>query len=152
MMKSKLLDAAALLLCLVGAFYLFQGIWALGATEEFKDLWAQMIGDTVTPSPVLTMAVQFFGVLKVVFGAFLAIVALIPLRRGEKWSWFTILVLYGIDAVFLIILWSPRAPFMYLFVLMWAAALCLSVKPVFGKRKKERGETSSQQAVAQTPS
>jgi hypothetical protein len=94
----------------------------------------EMMGETVTPSPVLTMAVQFFGVLKVVFGAFLAIVALIPLRRAEKWAWFTILVLYGIDAVFLIILWAPYAPFMYLFVLMWAIALCLSAKPVFGKR------------------
>ena len=133
-MKSKLLNAAVVLLCLVGAFCIFQGIWALVAAEGYAKIWAEMMGETLTPSPVLTMAVQFFGVLKVVFGAFMAIVALIPLRRGEKWSWFTILVLYGIDAVFLIILWAPYAPFMYLFVLMWAAALCLSAKPVFGKK------------------
>ena len=132
-MKSKLLNAAIVLICIIGAFYIFQGIWALVATEGYTTIWAEMMGEPLTPSPVLTMAVQFFGVLKVVFGAFMAIVALIPLRRAEKWSWFTILVLYGIDAVFLIILWAPYAPFMYLFVLMWAAALALSAKPVFGK-------------------
>ena len=133
-MKGKLLNAAAVLICLVGVFYIFQGIWALVAAEGYTRIWAEMMGETVTPSPVLTMAVQFFGVLNIVFGAFLAIVALIPLRKGQKWAWFTILVLYGIDAVFLIILWAPYAPFMYLFVLMWAAALCLSAKPVFVKR------------------
>ena len=133
-MKSKLLNAAVVLICIIGAFYIFQGIWALVATEGYTKLWAEMMGETVTPSPVLTMAVQFFGVLKLIFGGFMAIVALIPLRKVEKWAWFTILVLYGIDAVFMIILWAPYAPFMYLFVLMWVAALCLSAKPVLGKK------------------
>jgi hypothetical protein len=133
-MKSKLLNAAVVLICLVGAFYIFQGLWVLVATEGYTKMWAEMMGETVTPSPVLTMAVQFFGVLKLVFGAFMAIVALIPLRKAEKWAWFTILVLYGIDAVFLIILWASYAPFMYLFVLMWVVALALSAKPVLGKK------------------
>ena len=62
-MKSKLLNAAAVLICLVGAFYIFQGIWALVAAKGYTKIWAEMMGETVTPSPVLTTAVQFFGVL-----------------------------------------------------------------------------------------
>jgi len=51
-MKSRLLNAAAVLICFVGAFYIFQGIWALVATEGFAKMWAEMMGETLTISPI----------------------------------------------------------------------------------------------------
>ena len=133
-MKSKLLNVAAILLCIVAAWSIFEGIWALVATEGYTKSWAEMMGETVVQSPVLTMAVQFFGVYKLIGFAFIAIVALIPLRKAERWAWFSILILGGISAVFGIILWAPYAPLVYLLVLLLIAALVLSAIPIFGKK------------------
>jgi hypothetical protein len=129
----KKLNVAAILMCIIGAFGVFQGIWGVGATESFTQEWAEMMGTTVNGSAVLTMAVQFYAVYHFVGLALLAVIAVIPLRRGEKWAWLSILILGGIGLGFGIALWAPYAPYMYLFLAMWVAALALSAKPCLGK-------------------
>jgi len=131
----KKLNAAAILICIIAAYAVFESIWAIAATEGFIQTWAAMMGTTAKESAVLTMAVQFFGVYHLVALVSLAIVAVIPLRRAEKWAWFTILVLGGIGLGSAIVLWAPYAPVMYVWVAMWIAALALSAKPSL--RKKE---------------
>ena len=125
----KKLNAAAVLICIIAAFGVVQGIWAIAATENFTQMWAEMMGTTTSESAVLTMAVQFYAVYHFIALVLLAVVAVIPLRRAEKWAWFSILVFGGIGLGFGIALWAPYAPFMYVLFAMWVAALALSAKP-----------------------
>ena len=129
----KKLNAAAILMCLVGALGLFQGVWGTVATESFTQEWAEMMGTTVDESAVLTMAVLFYAVYHFIALALLAVIAVIPLRRAEKWAWFSILVFGVIGFGFGLAFWAPHAPFMYGFFTMWIAALALSAKPCLRK-------------------
>jgi hypothetical protein len=129
------LNAAAILICIIAAYGVFESIWALVATEGFIQTWAAMMGTTAKESAVLTMAVQFFAVYHLVALVSLAIVAVIPLRRAERWAWITILVLGGISLGSTGILWAPYAPFFYVLLAMWIGALALSAKSSL--RKKE---------------
>jgi hypothetical protein len=131
----KKLDAAAILMCINAAYAVFEGIWALAATGGYIETWAAMMGTTAKESAVLTMAVQFFAVYHLLALISLAIIAVIPLRRAERWAWFTILVLGGIGLGWGVALWAPYFPFIYLFVAMWIAALALSAKPCLGKKE-----------------
>jgi len=129
----KKLNAAAILMCLVGALGVFEGVWGIAATESYIQEWAEMMGTTVTGSAVLTMAVQFFSAYHFIALALLAVIAVIPLRRAEKWAWYSILVFGAISFGFGIALWFQYAPYMYLFFAMWIAALALSAKPCLQK-------------------
>jgi len=129
----KKLNAAAILMCIMAGYAVFEAIGSLAMTEGFIQTWAEMMGTTAGESAVLTMAVQFFGAYHFIAWALLAVVAVIPLRRAERWAWITILVSGGIGWGFGIALWFPYAPFMYVFLAMWAAALALSAKPCLAK-------------------
>jgi len=134
-MESKRLNTAAVLMCIIGAFGLFQFAWGVAATQSFTQMWAEMMGTTVSGSAVLALAVKFYAVYHFIALGLLAVVAVIPLRRAEKWAWFSILVFGGIGLGFGIALWAPYAPFMYAFLAMWIAALELSAKPVFQEQR-----------------
>ena len=131
----KKLNVAAILICIIGAFGVFQFVWGIAATEGFIQAWAEMMGTTASESAVLTVAVLFYAVYHFIALALLAVLAVIPLRRAEKWAWFSILVFGGIGLGFGIALWAPYAPYMYVFLAMWAAALALSAKPILGKKE-----------------
>ena len=114
---------------------MFQFVWGIAATEGFIQAWAEMMGTTASESAVLTVAVLFYAVYHFIALALLAVLAVIPLRRAEKWAWFSILVFGGIGLGFGIALWAPYAPYMYVFLAMWAVALALSAKPILGKKE-----------------
>ena len=130
----KKLNTAAILMCIIGAFGVFQGIWVLVSTEGFTREWAEMMGTTATQSAVLTLAVQFYAIYHFIALGLLAVMAVIPLRRAERWAWFSILIFGGIGLGFGIALWAPYAPFMYAIFAMWIAALALSAQPCFRKK------------------
>ena len=113
---------------------MIESIWAIAAPENFIQIWAEMMETTAKESVVLTMAVQFFGVYQLIAWVSLAVVAVVPLRRAEKWAWFTILILGGIGFGFFVALWAAYAPFMYVFLAIWIAALALSAKPSLRKK------------------
>jgi len=131
----KKLNATAILMCIIGAFGVFQFVWGVAATASFTKMWAEMMGTTFTGSTVLTLAVKFYAVYHFIALVLLAVVAVIPLRRAEKWAWFSILILGGIGLGFGIALWAPYFPFMYVLLAMWIAALALSAKPCLGKKE-----------------
>ena len=131
----KKLNAAAVLMCIIGAFGVFQFVWGVAATESFTQMWAEMMGTTASGSAVLTLAVKFYAVYHFIALALLAVIAVIPLRKAEKWAWFSILVFGGIGLGFGLALWAPYAPFMYAFLAMWIAALALSAGPCLGKKE-----------------
>lgn len=130
----KKLTIAAILICILAAYGIFESVWALVATEDFIQTWGDMMGTTAGKSAVLTMAVQFFGVHHLVSLVALAILALIPLRRAEKWAWYSILGLGGFALAWAVALWAPYAPPVYVLLALWIAALALSAKPVLGKQ------------------
>jgi len=130
----KKLNAAAILMCIIAAFGVFQGIWGIGATESFTQAWAEMMGTTVNESAVLIMAVQFYAVYHFIALVLLAVVAVIPLRRGEKWAWVPILISGGIGLGSGMALWFRYAPFLYVLFAMWVAAVALSAKPSLAKK------------------
>jgi hypothetical protein len=132
--KLKKLNIAAVLMCIIGAFGVFQGIWGVAATESFTQEWAEMMGTNASESAVLTMAVRFYAVYHFIALVLLAVVAVIPLRRAERWAWFSILVFGGIGLGFGIALWAPYFPFMYVLFAMWVAALAVSAKPCLQKK------------------
>jgi hypothetical protein len=135
MSRLKRLNTAAVLMCIIGAFGLFQFIWGIAAPQSFIEMWAEMMGTTVTASAVLTLAVKFYAVYHFIALALLAVIAVIPLRRGQKWAWFSILIFGGIGLGFGIALWAPYFPFMYGLLAMWIAALALSARPCLGKKE-----------------
>ena len=130
----KKLNAAAILICIIAAYAVFESIWALVATGGFIQTWAAMMGTTAEESAVLTMAVQFFAIYHLVALVSLAILAVIPLRKAERWAWITILVLGAIGLGSAVILWASYAPVMYVWGAMWIAALALSAKPSLTKK------------------
>jgi hypothetical protein len=132
--KLKKLNTAAILMCIIGAFGVFQGIWVLVSTEGFTREWAEMMGTIAKESAVLTLAVQFYAIYHFIALGLLAVMAVIPLRRAERWAWFSILIFGGIGLGFGIALWAPYAPFMYAIFAMWIAALALSAQPCFRKK------------------
>jgi hypothetical protein len=132
--KLKKLNTAAILMCIIGAFGVFQGIWVLVSTEGFTREWAEMMGTIAKESAVLTLAVQFYAIYHFIALGLLAVMAVIPLRRAERWAWFSILIFGGIGLWFGIALWAPYAPFMYAIFAMWIAALALSAQPCFRKK------------------
>jgi hypothetical protein len=132
--KLKKLKTAAILMCIIGAFGVFQGIWVLVSTEGFTREWAEMMGTIAKESAVLTLAVQFYAIYHFIALGLLAVMAVIPLRRAERWAWFSILIFGGIGLGFGIALWAPYAPFMYAIFAMWIAALALSAQPCFRKK------------------
>ena len=132
--KLKKLNTAAILICIIAAFGAFQGVWVLVSTEGFTREWAEMMSTAAQESAVLTLAVQFYAIYHFIALALMAVVAVIPLRRAERWAWFSILVFGGIGLGFGIALWAPYAPFMYVLFAMWVAALALSAKPSLRKK------------------
>jgi hypothetical protein len=130
----KKLTVAAILFCLVAGFGVFESVWALLATAGYTQTWADMMGTTAAPSAVLTMAVQFFAVYHLIALVALAIMAVIPLRRAEKWSWCSILFLGGFGLGWGVVLWAPYMPLMYVLLALWVAALAISAQPVLGKK------------------
>ena len=135
MIRLKKLNAAAVFMCIIGAFGAFQFVWGIAATESHTQMWAEMMRTTVTASAVLTLAVKFYAVYHFIALALLAVVAVIPLRRAEKWAWLSILVFGAIGLGFGIAFWAPYAPFMYGFFTLWIAALALSARPCLEKKE-----------------
>ena len=129
----KRLKVAAILFCIVAAYVVFGSIWALVATENYIQMWAETMGTTAKESSVLTMAVQFFAVYHLIALVCLAVLAVIPLRKGEKWAWVTILILGGIGLGAATALWAPYMPLVYVLLALWIAALAISAKPVMQK-------------------
>jgi len=121
-------------MCIIGTFGVFQFIWGIAATESFTQMWAEMMGTTASGSTLLTLAVKFYAVYHFIALALLAVIAVIPLRRAEKWAWFSILVFGGIGLGFGLALWAPYFPFMYVLFAMWIAALALSARPCLKKK------------------
>ena len=113
----------------------------------FTPIQEELIGVTVSEirdfntnvMDTITMLYQFGGLYLLVTGLTSCVIALIPYRMGEKWAWYTQLVLAGL-ALFgqfiIIYIWGALLPAYYLplsivLIIVWLVGLLLPVKEIF---------------------
>ena len=78
---------------------------------------------------------RFFGLGLLSAGLFVCVVSLIPYRKGEKWAWYTMLLIGGVFmSSYLVVLWTyGLEPFPLIFVILWILGLALPAKEILGK-------------------
>jgi hypothetical protein len=87
------MNVAVAFLCLSSGFGIVQGLWAMFFPKQAIDAIATMLGETLQSPTILHYYLcQIFGVFSMLGSALFVIISLIPYRKGEKWAWFTILV------------------------------------------------------------
>jgi hypothetical protein len=91
---SRRMNVAAAFLCISSGLGIVQGLWALFFPNQAIDAIATMLGVTLqSPTIVHYYLCQIFGVYSTGGSALFIVISLIPYRKGEKWAWFTILVM-----------------------------------------------------------
>ena len=133
-MKSKTLNIASALLTLIGAWAIFEGVWALFLSAGYLDVWMKMYGATIPQTDFMIHVNQFYGLETLIGGLFFCVISLIPYRKAEKWAWYAILVIGGIHMVGMLVLWTPHAPVSIIFVILWIVGLALPAKRILGKK------------------
>ena len=87
----------------------------------------------------ITLLSQFGGLYLLVTGLTSCVIALIPYRMGEKWAWYTQLVLAGLalfGQLILIYIGEALLPAYYLplsivLIIIWLVGMVLPVKEIF---------------------
>jgi len=133
MMKNKTLTIASILLFIIGAWAVFEALWALFLSTGYVELWIKMYGTTDSCTDFMIHMDQLYGLEKLMGGLFFCVIALIPYRKAEKWAWYAILVIGGIHMLGMLILWTPHAPISLIFVILWIVGLVLPYKQIMGK-------------------
>lgn len=151
---SRKLNVSSILLFIVGAWFIFEGLMALFATESWLNSWMTMMTKELLPPTASEIQAfskglygfmlyvnQFYG-LFALFGSLLfCIIALIPYRRGEKWAWYTMLVIGGFFMVVGGILVHTGMPgaimgpvsISIILLILWIIGLVLPAKEILSK-------------------
>lgn len=87
----------------------------------------------------ITLLYQFGGLYLLATGLSLGAISLIPYRRGEKWAWYTQLIIGGLALIgqfILIYIGSALLPAYYLplsiiLIILWLSGMVLPVKEIF---------------------
>jgi hypothetical protein len=132
-MKSKTLNIASALLTIIGAWATLEGAWALLLSAGYLDIWMKMYGATIPQTDFMIHVNQIYGLETLTAGLFFCVISLIPYRKAEKWAWYAILVIGGIQMLGMLILWTPHAPFSVILVILWIVGLVLPYKQIMGK-------------------
>jgi len=132
-MKSKTLNIASALLTIIGAWNIFGGLWALFLSTGHLGLWMKMYGVAIPQTDFMIHMNQIYGLETLTLGLFCCVISLIPYRKAEKWAWYAMLIIGGINILGTLILWTPHAPFTVIFVILWIVGLVLPYKQIMGK-------------------
>ena len=135
-MRNRILNIAATLLIIIGAWSTIEGLWALFLPEGFLNLTGQMTGMTITQTDLIRLMTQFYGMKALVAGLLYCVISFIPYRRAEKWAWYAMLFIGGISMIAMSVLWVPHAPFSVIFVILWIIGLALPAKQILSKPSK----------------
>jgi hypothetical protein len=149
---SRKLNVASVLLFIVGAWFIFEGLMALFSTEMWVSGWMTMVtGDLFPPSVSEIQAFsqglwgfmlyvnQFVGLYALLGSLLFCIIALVPYRKGEKWAWYTMLLVGGFLMVVGGILVHTGMPGSFsvivhpILVILWIIGLALPAKEISSK-------------------
>lgn len=113
-------------------------------------MWITMMNEGLRPGTVseigalgqnllefMTFTTQMLGLVMLFASLLVCVTALIPYRKGEKWSWYAMLVIGGIYVfgalIFTYIGMTSHAPVTILMVILWIIGLALPAKEILGK-------------------
>lgn len=147
---SKSLMAGIALLLIFGGWGAMEGIMALFSPEYYLEVWIPMMNEELRPATIpeisalgqnilefMTFTTQMFG-LCMLFAALLFLaITLVPYRKGEKWSWYAILVIGGIYVAGALTLtyigMTSHALVTIVMTLLWIVGLAIPAKEILQK-------------------
>jgi hypothetical protein len=140
---SRVLNVGSALLFIVAIMGVLFGLMFL----VFVPIEEELIGVTVSEIRAfntnvmdqITLLYQFGGLYLLATGLSLVAISLIPYRRGEKWAWYTQLIIGGLTLIgqFIIIyissaiLPSYYLPLSIILIILWLVGIVLPVKEIF---------------------
>ena len=130
---SRILNVASALLFILGILDVFSGLSHLFMPADATSEWLMVTGVELTVSEIrefspdlldsVNLKMQWYGVSALSYGLITWVLALIPYRKGEKWAWYSMLVIGAISAFGLLVLTYTGVP--SLLPLMLAAVILL---------------------------
>ena len=147
---SRSLMVAVVLLLIFGGWGVMEGVMALFSPEFYLEMWIPMIDEGLRPPPVseisalgqnllefMTFTTQMLGLVMLLATLLLCVITLIPYRKGEKWSWYALLVIGGIYVFGVLILtyigMTSHAPVTIIMALLWIVGIVLPAKEILSK-------------------
>jgi len=141
---SRVLNIASALLFIVGivgVLYALQDLFLAATVDEgLLGVTASQIRD-FNPNVMdqITLQNQFTGLYMLSMALIFCVISLVPYRKGEKWAWYTALVIGGLTLFGqLIILYiggsilaSYLVPLAIILIVLWIVGLVLPVKEIF---------------------
>lgn len=149
---SRSLNVASALLFILGVWLSIFGVWALFLSEGHLSTSMTFLNERLRAAPTfsqirdfsqnlldfMTYLNRWFGLYRMSFGLFFCVTALIPYRKGEKWAWYAMLVIGGINmfgtlALTYIGLEVSSAGGNITSFILWIVGLALPAKEILGK-------------------
>jgi len=144
---SRILNVASGLLVILGMIDVFSGLSHLFMPADATSEWLVVTGVELAVSEIrdfspglldsIVLKMQWYGVYALSYGLMTCVIALIPYRKGERWAWYSILVVGAISVSVLLGLTYTGLPSMLpivsLAVILWIAGLALPAKEILGK-------------------
>jgi len=144
---SRILNVASALLVILGMIDVFSGLSHLFMPADATSEWLAVMGVDLAVSEIrdfspglldsIGLKMQWYGVYALSYGLITWVIALIPYRKGERWAWYSILVVGAISvSVLLVLIYTglpSMLPIVLLAVILWIAGLALPAKEILGK-------------------
>ena len=125
----------------------FSGLSHLFMPADATSEWLAVMGVDLAVSEIrdfspglldsIGLKMQWYGVYALSYGLITWVIALIPYRKGERWAWYSILVVGAISvSVLLVLIYTglpSMLPIVLLAVILWIAGLALPAKEILGK-------------------
>ncbi len=143
---SRVLNVASVLLVIVaigGIVYALQSLFLAPSDSEFQELFGLTISEVRAFNSNLmdkiTLVYHFDAVNMLGLSLSLIFMSLLPFRRGKKWAWYAVLVIFGVALLGQLILVYTNAnvltafylPSSIILVILWIVGLLLPVKEFF---------------------
>ena len=147
---SKSLMVGVALLLIFGGWGAMEGIIALFSPQYYLEMWIPMMNEELRPATIpeisalgqnilefMTFTTQMLGLVMLVGTLLFLAITLVPYRKGEKWSWYAILVIGGIYVLgmltFTYIGMTSHALVTIVMTLLWILGLALPTKEILQK-------------------
>lgn len=146
---SKSMLVAVVLLLIFGGWGAMEGVMALVSPEYYLDMWIPMMNEELRPGTVseigdlggnvlefMTFTTEMLGLVMLIGTLLFCVVVLVPYRKGEKWSWYAVLVIGGIYIVGMLTLtyigMTSHAAVSGVMALLWLVGVVLPAREILG--------------------
>jgi hypothetical protein len=147
---SRSLMVAVVLLLIFGGWGMMEGVICLFLPEYYLEMWIPMMNEELRPASVteidalgqnllefMTFTTQMLGMVMLLATLLWCVITLIPYRKGEKWSWYALLVMGGFYVCGMLILsyvgMSSHILFGIILALLWIVGIVLPAKEILSK-------------------